>query len=60
MAPLGVGSVIPILAIPISSSDGRGRPERNPPEMKEIVVENWCYLAMVYTFGKEAEIPEIF
>ena len=45
-----------------SSVGRRGMPERSPPppEIGKIVVEIWCYLPGVYTFGEEAEIPEIF
>ena len=31
-----------------------------PPEIGKIVVEIWCYLPEVYTFGAESEIQEIF
>ena len=31
-----------------------------PPETGKIVVEIWCYLPEVYTFGAESEIQEIF
>ena len=31
-----------------------------PPEIGTIVVEIWCYLPEVYTFGAESEIQEIF
>ena len=37
-----------------------GPPERPPPEIGKIVVEIWCYLPEVYTFGTESEIQEIF
>ena len=37
-----------------------GTPERPPPEIGKIVVEIWCYLSEVYTFGAESEIQEIF
>ena len=30
-----------------------------PPEIGKIVVEIWCYLQEVYTFGAESEIQEI-
>ena len=30
------------------------------PEIGKFVVENWCYLPGIYTFGEEAEILEIF
>ena len=30
------------------------------PEIGKIVVEIWCYLPEVYTFGEEAEIQEIY
>ena len=36
-----------------------GTPERPPPEIGKIVVEIWCYLPEVYTFGAESEIQEI-
>ena len=40
---------------------GGGTPERSPPpETGKIVVEIWCYLPEVYTFGAESEIQEIF
>ena len=31
-----------------------------PPEIGKIVVEIWCYLPEVYTFGAESEIQQIF
>ena len=43
----------------IRIASGGGTPERPPPEIGKIVVENWCYLPEVYTFGEEAEISEI-
>ena len=44
-----------------SSVGGGGTPERPPPpETGKIVVEIWCYLPEVYTFGAESEIQEIF
>ena len=46
----------------VDSSVGRGGERGNvpPPEIGKIVVEIWCYLPEVYTFGAEAEIQEIF
>ena len=40
-------------------TQGGGREDR-PPEIGKIVVEIWCYLPEVYTFGAESEIQEIF
>ena len=38
-----------------------GTQERPPPlEIGNIVVEIWCYLPEIYTFGAESEIQEIF
>ena len=37
-----------------------GRGGGLPPEIGKIVVEIWCYLPEVYTFGAESEIQEIF
>ena len=31
-----------------------------PPEIGKFVVEIWCYLPEVYTFGEESEIQERF
>ena len=46
---------------PVASGGGAGTPERSPPpEIGKIVVEIWCYLREVYTFGAESEIQEIF
>ena len=44
------------------SGVGRGGERRNvpPPETGKIVVEIWCYLPEVYTFGEKSEIQEIF
>ena len=45
-----------------SSVERRGE-RRNippPPEIGKIVVEIWCYLPEVYTFGAESESKEIF
>ena len=33
--------------------------ERLPPRNRKKIVEKRCYLLEMYTFGKEAEIPEI-
>ena len=38
----------------------RGRGEYSHPETEKFVVEKWCYLPEVYTFGEEAEIIEKF
>ena len=40
-----------------------GRVERRnvpPPEIGKIVLEIWCYLPEIYTFGAEPEIQEIY
>ena len=44
------------------SSVGRGGDAGTfpPPETGKIVVEIWCYLPEVYTFGAKSEIQEIF
>ena len=49
-------------AISQVSSVGRGGGNAGtpPPETGKIVVEIWCYLPEVYTFGAESEIQEIF
>ena len=39
---------------------GEGGEDSPPPEIGKIVVEIWCYLAEVHTFGAESEIQEIF
>ena len=39
---------------------GGGGEDSPPPEIGKIVVEIWCYLPEVYTFGAESEIQEIF
>ena len=45
--------------IPVAS--GRGTPLSPPPsEIEKMVVEIWCNLPEVYTFGSESEIQEIF
>ena len=44
----------------LSVASGGGTSERPPPENAKIVVEIWCYLAEVYTFGVDSEIQEIF
>ena len=47
------------ITLPVASGGG-GTPERSPSETGKIVVEIWCYLPEVYTFGAESEIQEIF
>ena len=42
------------------ASGGGGSAGTPPPEIGKIVVEIWCYLPEVYTFGAESEIQEIF
>ena len=43
------------------ASGGAGERRNVPPtEIGKIVVEIWCYLPEVYTFGEESEIQEIF
>ena len=39
-----------------------GGERRNAPslEIGKIVVENWCYLPLIYTFGEDAKIQETF
>ena len=47
----------------VTSGVGRGGGNAGtfpPPEIGKIVVEIWCYLPEVYTFGAESEIQEIF
>ena len=39
---------------------GGGGGRTPSPEIGKIVVEIWCYLPEVYTFGFESEIQEIF
>ena len=41
-------------------TQGGGGGRTPPPEIGNIVVEIWCYLPEVYTFGAESEIQEIF
>ena len=41
-------------------TQGGGGRTPPPPETGKIVVEIWCYLPEVYTFGAESEIQEIF
>ena len=45
-----------------SVASGGGNAGTFPPplEIGNIVVEIWCYLPEVYTFGAESEIQEIF
>ena len=48
LGELGITSLITV------ASGGGGTPERSPaPETGKIVVEIWCYLPEVYTFGAE-------
>ena len=50
-----------IILYAVASGGGGGTPERSPPpEIGKIVVEMWCYLPVVFTFGAEPEIQEIF
>ena len=46
--------------IPQWRREGGGNAGTSPPETGKIVVEIWCYLPEVYTFGAESEIQEIF
>ena len=39
-----------------ASGGGGGTPELPPPEIGKFVVEIWCYLPDVYTFGEESNI----
>ena len=45
---------------PVASGRGERRNVPSHPEIGKIVVEIWCYLPEVYTFGAESEIQEIF
>ena len=45
------------MAVAYAGGEGGGLPN---PEIGKIVVEIWCYLPEVYTFGAESEIHEIF
>ena len=36
-----------------------GTPERPPTETGKMVVEDWCHLPEIDTFGEEAEVQEI-
>ena len=45
----------------VASGGGGGNDGTSPPpEIGKIVVEIWCYLPEVYTFGAVSEIQEIF
>ena len=44
----------------VASGGGGNAGTLPPPETGKIVVEIWCYLPEVYTFGAESEIQEIF
>ena len=46
-----------VSSVASGGGDARTSP---PPETGKIVVEIWCYLQEVYTFGEESEIQEIF
>ena len=47
-----------ILSVAYAGGGGGGRTP--PPEIGKIVVEIWCYLPEVHTFGAESDIQEIF
>ena len=59
-----IGIVIPKnenLFNPKAVASGGGNADGPPsPEIGKFVVEIWCYLVEIYTFGEESEIQEIF
>ena len=44
----------------MSVASGGVEGQNVPASVGKIVVENWCYVPGVYTFGEKAELQEIF